>query len=43
MADFRKSDCCSCSDNKTCPEAFTEFAAELCPKGKDANRREKTK
>lgn len=42
MADFRKSACCDCSDSKRCSEAFTEFAAELCPKNK-ADRREKGK
>lgn len=31
MADFSKSGCCDCKSIKSCPEAFSDFAAELCP------------
>lgn len=41
MADFSKSACCDCGDKSCCPDAFANFAAELCPKsskGKDKNK-----
>jgi hypothetical protein len=41
MADFRKSGCACCQQNKGCKDAFTEFAAELCPKSKNAKSCEK--
>lgn len=41
MADFRKSDCACCQQNKSCKTAFAEFAAELCPRTKDTKSCEK--
>ncbi|HMM19764.1 MAG TPA: hypothetical protein PKA10_03420 [Selenomonadales bacterium] len=31
MGDFSKSGCTDCNSNKKCPDAFANFAAELCP------------
>jgi hypothetical protein len=41
MADFSKSGCCDCGSNKSCPDAFADFAAELCspsPSKKDKSK-----
>ncbi len=43
MADFSKSGCCECSSNKSCPDAFANFAAELCPSSKAQKSKSKEK
>lgn len=41
MADFSKSGCCECSSSKGCPDAFANFAAELCPKSSKSKDKSK--
>lgn len=43
MADFSKSGCCDCSANKSCSEAFSDFAAELCPSSPAKKNKDKSK
>lgn len=43
MADFRKSGCCDCSTSKGCSEAFSDFAAELCPSSPSKKSKDKSK
>ncbi len=43
MADFRKSDCCDCSANKSCSDAFANFASELCPSAPGKKNKSKAK
>lgn len=43
MADFSKSGCCDCSANKSCSDAFANFASELCPSSQSRKSKEKSK
>jgi hypothetical protein len=43
MADFRKSGCCDCGAYKSCPDAFANFASELCPSSSARKNKDKSK